>query len=258
MGVAMECDTLRVRRQPHVLTVQIHRPEANNSINAQLTAELLNVLKAADLDEAVRVVVLEGLPDTFCTGLDFQEVAAGGDLHIEQEAGSYYDVLREMARSSKVMVSLVAGKVNAGGLGFVAASDLVIGGKNATFGLSELLFGLLPACVLPFLIRRVGFQKAQLLALTTQTISVTEAHRWGLVDEWGDDPEHVFRRYLPRLTRLSPIAVRRLKTYMTELWIIRDQTREFAVDTISGLLNDSRTQEKIRRFVAEGELPWQT
>jgi polyketide biosynthesis enoyl-CoA hydratase PksH len=258
MGVAMKSDTLRVRRQPHVLTVQIHRPEANNSINAQLTEELLKVLQAADLDEAVRVVVLEGLPDTFCTGLDFQEVATSGELLIAQGAASYYDVLREMTRSSKVMVSLVAGKVNAGGLGFVAASDLVIGGRNATFGLSELLFGLLPACVLPFLLRRVGFQKAQLLALMTQTISVAEAHRWGLVDEWGDDPEQLLRRFLPRLTRLSPIAVRRLKTYMAELWIIRDQTREFAVNTISGLLNDTRTQEKIRRFVAEGVAPWQT
>lgn len=97
--------------------------------------------------------------------------------------------MRQLAESSKIIVAKVQGKVNAGGIGLVAGSDLVVADNEASFALSELLFGLLPAMVLPFLIQRVGLQRAKLLALTTQPIQAAEAQRWGLVDEIGADPK---------------------------------------------------------------------
>jgi len=58
-----------------------------------------------------------------------------------------------LATVRTVTISHVRGKANAGGIGFVAASDIVLADETAQFSLSELLFGLYPACVLPFLIR---------------------------------------------------------------------------------------------------------
>lgn len=254
----MQWNTLQVAMQPPVIRVKIYRPAENNSINAELTHELAAVLRLAEDEDSLRVLVLEGGPTIFSSGLDFAEYSrSAADATFELDAASYFDVLKAMAQSSKVIVSLVTGRVNAGGVGFVAASDLVIAGPNASFALSELLFGLLPACVLPFLIRRIGFQKAQQMALTTQPLGVEEAHRAGLVDEPAADPEQALRRRMPRLARVSPEAVRRLKAYMRELWIIQDRTRDLAVGTIAGLLNQPQTQESIRRFVSEGVLPWQ-
>jgi polyketide biosynthesis enoyl-CoA hydratase PksH len=262
MGVIpMSWNTLQVERQAAAIRIRIHRPAANNSINAELTDELGAVLREAEEDERVRVVVLEGNASAFCTGLDFEEFVRGtadGEGVFERDALAYYDVLKAMVESPKVILALVAGKVNAGGVGFVAAADLVIAGPGASFALSELLFGLLPACVLPFLIRRVGFQKAQQLALTTQAIDAGEAYRWGLVDECAEDPEQALRRRLPRMARLAPEAVGRLKGYMNELWCVSDKTRQLAVGTISGLLARPETQAKIQRFVREGAFPWQT
>ena len=122
-----------------------------------------------------------------------------------------------MATGPYVTVSNVRGKVNAGGLGFVAASDIALADESAQFSLSELLFGLYPACVLPFLIRRIGFQKAHYLTLMTQPISARQACEWGLVDAYEPLSDALLRRHLQRLRRLSKVAIRRYKNYASRI-----------------------------------------
>nr|AMB48451.1 enoyl-CoA hydratase [Nostoc sp. CAVN2] len=257
MGVTMNYQTLKIDYQSAVQRIQIHRPEANNSINSQLIQELLSALQAAEADETVKVVILEGLPDVFCTGMDFQEVADGTNIDPKASSHDYYNILKQMSQSSKVIVSLVRGKVQAGGVGLVAVSDIVIADETVTFVLSELLFGLLPACVLPFLIRRIGFQKAYRLALTTQEISASEAYTLGLVDEYGSNTNKLISQYVKRLKYLPSSGVRELKNYISQLWIIQSETQELAVNKISSLLGDPTVQEKIKRFNNEGVYPWQ-
>lgn len=257
MGVAMEYQTLKIRHQPAVQRIQIYRPEANNSINSQMIIELLLALQAAEAEETVKVVILEGLADVFCTGMDFQEVAKGKQVDVKMSSHGYYNILKQMSQSSKVILSLVRGKVQAGGVGFVAASDLVIAESTATFVSSELLFGLLPGCVLPFLIRRVGFQKAYRLALTTQSISVADAYSWGLVDEYSTDTNKLLSQYIRRLKCLPSLGVKELKKYMNQLWIIQQETQDLAVNKASSLITDPTVQKKITHFKKEGVFPWQ-
>lgn len=257
MGVTMNYQTLKIDYQSAVQRIQIYRPEANNSINSQLIQELLSALQAAEADETVKVLILEGLPDVFCTGMDFQEVADGTNIDAKASSHDYYNILKQMSQSSKVIVSLVRGKVQAGGVGLVAVSDIVIADETVTFVLSELLFGLLPACVLPFLIRRIGFQKAYRLALTTQEISASEAYNLGLVDEYGSNTNKLISQYVKRLKYLPSSGVRELKSYISQLWIIQSETQELAVNKISSLLDDPTVQAKIKRFNNEGVYPWQ-
>ncbi len=254
----MDYQTIKVNHQPAVLRIQIYRPEANNSVNEQLIQELWSVYQAAEVDSTIKVVIMEGLPDVFCTGMDFQEVTEVKERDSKANAEASYKIFKHMCQSSKVFVSLVRGRVQAGGVGVVAASDIVIADETATFVLSELLFGLLPACVLPFLIRRVGFQKAYRLALTTQQISASEAYSWGLVDEYGSDTNKLLSQYVRRLRILPSSGVKELKDYINQLWIIKEETQNLAVNKLSSLVENPDIQEKIKRFQQEGLFPWQT
>lgn len=258
MGIAMDYQTLKISYQGVIQRIQLYRPEANNSINSQLTIELLSALQVAEAEEVVKVIILEGLPDVFCTGMDFGEVATAQELDPKGRYNAYYDILKQMSQSSKIILSVVRGKVQAGGVGLVAASDLVIADETATFVLSELLFGLLPACVLPFLIRRVGFQKAYRLALTTQSISASEAEKWGLIDECGSNTNQLVSQYIRRLKYLPSSGVKELKNYINQLWIIQAETQDLAVNEIFRLITEPTVQEKIKRFQQEGLFPWQT
>ena len=96
MGIAMNYQTLKISYQDVVQRIQIYRPESNNSINSQLTMELLSAFQAAEAEEFVKVVILEGLPDVFCTGIDFEEVAKGKQIDIKASSHAYYNILKQM------------------------------------------------------------------------------------------------------------------------------------------------------------------
>lgn len=251
-------ETLQVRFQDEVCFVRIHRPEANNTINDRLIEELAGVLDQCE--EQVRVVVLEGLPQVFCFGADFkgiQERFAGGAPFEALDPGPMYDLWLRLATGPYVSIAHVRGQANAGGIGFVAACDIVICEDTATFGLSELLFGLMPACVLPFLVRRMGMAKANTMTLLTEPVSAQTARDWGLVDDVAADTQNLLRKKLLRLRRMSKTAIRRYKQYLAVLDDSLAAARPKALEANVKVFSDTANIAKIARYVSTGQFPWE-
>jgi polyketide biosynthesis enoyl-CoA hydratase PksH len=253
----MTYETIKVQFQESICFIQIDRPEANNTINGQLVAECHHVLSACD--ESATVVVLSGTPEVFCFGADFKAIANGSKARYEQHdgPGPLYDLWLRLATGPYVTISHVRGKANAGGIGFVAASDIVLADETAQFSLSELLFGLYPACVLPFLMRRVGFQNAHYLTLMTQPISVKEACEWRLVDAFEPRSEALLRRHLQRLRRLSKTSVRRYKEYMSRISVPLQDLKPRAVAANLEAFSDPDNLLAVTRYVEQGLFPWE-
>ena len=252
MGGVSEYSTLRVRRDGTICRLQLHRPEADNTINPAMVEECSRVLR--DCEEWATVVVLEGLPEVFCFGADFEDVGRGGRT---PDPGDLYDLWLRLANGSFVSVAHVEGKVNAGGVGFVAACDVVLCKTAVPFSLSELLFGLMPACVLPFLVRRMGAAKAHYMTLMTQPVVAERALKWGLVDAVDDNPANLVRRHLLRLRHLNKTAIGRYKRYMTEMTNILSSTRPLALRANQEVFSDPDNRRAIARYVETGKLPWQ-
>ncbi|MCU1244277.1 MAG: pksH 2 [Acidobacteria bacterium] len=253
----MTYETIKVEFQESICLVQIDRPEANNTISNQLVAEFHEVLRICE--EAATVVVLSGSAEVFCFGADFKSIAGGSSTASEQDdlPGPLYDLWLRMATGPYVTISHVRGKANAGGVGFVAASDIVLADESAQFSLSELLFGLYPACVLPFLIRRIGFQKAHYLTLMAQPISAKQAFEWGLVDAVEPSSEALLRKHLQRLRRLSKVAIRRYKTYMSRIVMPLQELKSPAVAANREVFSDPAILQAITRYVEQGVFPWE-
>ena len=253
----MVYETIKVQFQESTCFLQIDRPEANNTICGQLIAECNQVLSVCE--ESANIVVLTGSPEVFCFGADFKAVAGAPptvDEHNEGP-GPMYDLWRRLATGPFVTIAHVRGKANAGGVGFVSACDIVLADETAQFSLSELLFGFYPACVLPFLIRRVGFQKAHYLTLMTQPISAKQACEWGLVDAFEPTSEVLVRRHLQRLRRLSKVAIQRYKTYMSRISAPLQEMKSQAVAANQEMFSDPRNVEDITRYVEHGLFPWE-
>ena len=256
-------ETIKVRRQDSVCFLEIARPEAKNTINRQLILDLSEAF--SECEDSATVVVLSGSPEVFCYGADFKAMARNAVLTIrdrneeeERETPALmYDLWTRMATGPYVTVAHVRGQANAGGVGFVAASDIVLADESAQFSLSELIFGLYPACVLPFLIRRVGFQKAHYLTLTTTSIGAKQAMEWGLVDAVEPQSEILLRRHLQRLRRLSKPAIRRYKSYMSRIGMPLRDLKSTAVSGNLELFSDPVNMQAISRFVERGVFPWE-
>jgi len=250
-------ETIKVQFQESVCFLQIDRPQADNTISSQLVAECNHVLSACE--KTVTVVVVSGAPEVFCMGADFKAIAGESKNGCKRDDGPepLYDLWLRLATGPYVTISHVRGKANAGGVGFVAASDVVLADESAQFSLSELLFGLYPACVLPFLIRRIGFQKAHYLTLMTQPISARQACEWGLVDAYEPLSEALLRRHLQRLRRLSKDAIRRYKSYVSRISAPLQELKSLAVAANLEIFSDAGNLQAITRYVEQGMFPWE-
>jgi polyketide biosynthesis enoyl-CoA hydratase PksH len=249
--------TIRVKLDGPICTLQIYRPEANNSINDVLAEEFHSALQR--YRDEINVLVVEGLPEVFCFGADFKGIEQGlssGEAKA-QNPETLYDVWLDLATGPFISVAHVRGRANAGGMGFVAACDIVLADETATFSLSEMLFGLMPACVLPFLIRRVGFQKAHYMTLMTQPVSVQKAETWGLVDAWESSSEGLLRKHLLRLRRLSKKAITRYKSYVAELDGTLTSEKSKALAANLEVFTDRENLRSIARYVQTGTFPWE-
>lgn len=254
----MNYQTLQVRFQETVCYIQFYRPDANNTINDCLIEECLQVLSLCE--ESVTVVILEGLPKVFCFGADFKGIhnaMSSSEQSSQNDPGPLYDLWLKLATGPYITISHVRGKANAGGVGFVAASDIVLADHTALFSLSELLFGLFPACVLPFLSRRIGFQKAHYMTLMTQPVTVQQAHAWGLVDAYEENSESLLRKHLLRLRCLPKTGIIRYKSYMNQLNSMLSQSKSMAVAANQEIFSDPQNLEWIYRYVEKGQFPWE-
>lgn len=241
-------------------TITLNRPEHQNALNERMIVEIREALVYLEQRQGGNLVLLKGKPGIFCTGQDFGEVGVDRDIHLpmaeEHPVSPYLELLKTMAQSSKIIVAVVDGKALAGGIGLVAASDLVVSTPASQFGLPEALWGLLPAIVTPFLIRKVGFQAAYRMALTTIPLSAADARSIGLVDEIGDDPAPIIHRLLLRVSKLRAETIQKTKKYFSDMWIIDQKTETLAVrENILGF-SDPYVIETILNFRNFNKLPW--
>jgi polyketide biosynthesis enoyl-CoA hydratase PksH len=252
----MTYQTICVRIQQPICFIQFCRPDIGNVISEELIADCNEALRGCD--QSISIVVLEGSPDVFCSGADFQSFGnpTRSQTH-EYDPEPLYQLWETLCNGPYITIAHVRGRANAGGVGFVAASDIVLANQTAQFSLSELLFGLMPACVLPFLIRRVGFQRAHYMTLTTQPVSVQQAHSWGLVDDWNPQSEPLLHKLLLRLRRISKRAIVRYKAYGSQLDESIHKLMPAALIANREVFLDDHNISAISRYVKKGLFPWE-
>lgn len=250
--------TLIVKEGSRQLTAQISRPDSANSINSTLIQELHQALDWAERIPDCRTFVLAGLPGVFCTGLDLRGAVEGANVASESDqAAEYLRLLKRLTLSSRIVVCRVDGRVVAGGVGLVAASDIVLATPRAEFSLPEALWGLLPCCVLPFLLRRIGYQKAYFLTLTTRTMTAQEALSTHLVDELSENLDDALRKLTLRLNLLDDRVILDLKGYFQQISGIPPGIEQIAVQEINRLAGQPYVRENISNYIQRGLLPWE-
>jgi polyketide biosynthesis enoyl-CoA hydratase PksH len=250
--------TLRVTARGPLLDVVLDRPDRANALTRGMIAELHVALDLAEAGPDCRLLALSGAGETFCSGMDFAEAAAsgGGADSLRPAIEAFYDLMARFTTSSVMIAATITGRVTAGGVGLAAAADHVIAGPQASFQLSEVIFGLLPATVAPFVARRCGLHPAYRLALSAQRIDAARALAIGLVDEVTEAPADALRHCLIRASRLRPDCVAALKGLFRDIGMINAETRRVAVDAISGQIMRPETTKAIRRFMQDQSPPW--
>lgn len=179
-----DAQPLRSELAAGVLTLTLDRPDKRNALGSVLVDALHAAIDAADLDAAVRVIVLRGAGSDFCAGADLSELLASADRTLAQNEaealrlGSLFSRLRSLPMP---VVAVVQGRALAGGAGLALAADLVLADEEAQIGFPEIQRGFVPAMVMTLLRRAAGEKPAFDLVATGRLLSAREACNLGLV-----------------------------------------------------------------------------
>jgi methylglutaconyl-CoA hydratase len=219
-----QAPVLQVTTGRGVATLTLDSPANRNALSRAMRAQLRTALTDALADDSVRAVVLDHTGRVFCSGMDLGE-AAGGST--EDQGVREFPALLELIWSApKPVIAVVRGPARAGGVGLLAACDVVVAGASATFAFSEVRLGIVPAVISAVVLPRMVPHVAHRLMLTGQVFDADTAAAGGLVDLVVPDPDvdGEVRAQLVHLTAGAPTALAEAKR------LLRARTPELRFD----------------------------
>jgi len=188
----VDYQTIKWERDENLATLRLNRPSIANAFDDVMIAEMNSALASAKEDKSIRALVLTGEGRSFCAG-------AGLNWMRKMKNYSYEENLKDALALAELMYNIhtfprpVIGRINGaaigGGTGLVAACDIVIASKEAVFSFSEVKIGLVPACISPYVVMRVGLSRANRLFLTGDRFKAKTARKMGLVDNVADEED---------------------------------------------------------------------
>ncbi|WP_321962231.1 p-hydroxycinnamoyl CoA hydratase/lyase [Paraburkholderia sp. J7] len=189
MGYEGRWKTVKVAVEGGIAWVTFNRPEKRNAMSPTLNKEMIDVLETLELDGEAQVLVLTGEGSAWTAGMDlkeyFREVDAGPDVlqeRIRRDASRWQWQLLRMY--SKPTIAMVNGWCFGGGFSPLVACDLAIAADEATFGLSEINWGIPPGnLVSKAMADTVGHREALYYIMTGDTFTGQQAAKMGLVNK---------------------------------------------------------------------------
>ncbi|GAC1315053.1 MAG: enoyl-CoA hydratase family protein [Acidimicrobiales bacterium] len=196
-----------------IATITLDSPSNRNALSRRLVDELGAAFDTAR-DPGVRAVVLTATGTVFCSGADLSEAAGAGG-----GATGFASVLETLWEFPKTVVAKLNGHVRAGGLGLVAAADIVVAPTTATFAFAEVRIGVAPAMIAVLCCRRMTPRAVGRYLLTGERFDADAAAAAGLVTVVAEPGtvERCTAELLDQIKGTEPNAVATTKQLVRDL-----------------------------------------
>ncbi|GAA6153751.1 enoyl-CoA hydratase/isomerase family protein [Pseudoteredinibacter isoporae] len=256
--------TLKIRTDARgVRTISLGRPEIHNAFDDSVIAELSEAFADADQDSNVRVVVLAAEGKSFSAGANLGWMKRMASYSYEEnlsDANALADMLRRLNFMSKPTIARVQGAAFGGAVGLVACCDMAVASERASFCLSEVKIGLIPATISPYVIAAMGQRASRRYFLTAERFKALEAKSLGLVSEVvaEEQLDESLNKLINALLSNSPQAVAQAKTLVADV-AEREITSELIANTserIAAIRVSEEGQEGLTAFLEKRQANW--
>lgn len=166
--------------------ITLNRPEVHNAFDPEMVSALTATLTRIAADDSIRAVVISGAGKSFCAGADIGHMRQSAKFTKAENfrnASESARMFHALYTLNKPTIAAVHGAVRGGGVGIVAACDIAIATRTATFRLSEVKIGIVPAMISPYVIGAIGERQARRYMLSGEEFDCAEAWRIGLVHD---------------------------------------------------------------------------
>jgi methylglutaconyl-CoA hydratase len=238
-------------------TITLDSPHNRNALSAQLRRELSESLTKARDDDAVRVIVLTHAGPVFCAGMDLKEARGAGAG--DQGVNEFPKILEQLWTSPKPVVARLAGPARAGGVGMVAAADIAVAVREATFAFTEVRIGVVPAVISLTVLPRLNPRAGHELFLTGETFNAERAADIGLINSAVDaeDLDTEVERFVKALALGGPKALAATKQLLSSPRPATPSDGFEAMNKLSaGFFASEEGQEGITAFAQKRKPTW--
>ena len=253
--------------RPGRLAVTLARPQVRNAFNDQMIQELSQVFAQEAMDSKIRMVLLKGDGPCFCAGGDLNWMKQAVDYSQEENLADTLRLTRmfnQLNEFPKPVMGAIHGAAIGGGVGLVSILDLALTSQETVFSLSEVRLGLVPACIGPFVIPKIGASHARYLFMSAERFSAQKAHEVGLVHQVLPDKaalQERVERLSDQVLQCGPAALAQAKELILHLsWPEKRATLKDPLEYVSRLLAELRVtdegQEGVRAFLEKRKPSW--
>lgn len=255
-------ETISYSFKDKIATVTLNRPEVHNAFNEVMIAELTEIFKKISEDELVRVAVLTGNGKSFSAGADLNWMKKMINYSYEQnleDSLKLAELFYLMYSLPKPVIARVNGAAIGGGTGLVAVCDIAIASETAKFSLSEVKLGLVPACISPYVIRKVGEGKCREFFLTGERLTAKRALESGLVNQVVplEELDQAVQEKANQLISSGPSALAMCKELLKNVpGMSFEEAKTYTADMIASMRIGDEGQEGMNAFLEKRKPKW--
>lgn len=244
-----------------VTTVTLNRPDVRNAFNEVLIDELTAWAKSVTAG-STRVAVLQGAGPTFSAGADINWMAKMVGYSRDEnvaDAERAAMMFNALDRLPVPLIGRIHGAALGGGSGLAAVCDVVVSADDALFGFTEVVLGILPAMISPYVVRRIGISNARELCLSGTRFDAARAKTIGLVSDVvpAADLDTAVERHVELFLKAAPGAVARAKALLRQ---VHGRLPEDVIGLTTAAIADQRVsaegQEGLKAFLEKRPAAW--
>lgn len=257
-------ETIEIEINDKVATVWLNRPKVHNAFNDIMIADITECFESINNYDKISVVILRGRDKSFCAGADLNWMRnVAGQSYEENfiESKKLAKCFYSIYTCKKPTIALVHGVALGGANGLLSACDMAYCVDSATFSLSEVKIGIVPACISPYVIKRIGEFGAKDLMLTGKRIQGKEAEWFRLVNKslntYENLEKHVFS-VIDILKTSGPKAIAHCKNLIYDISNVLtfDETHEYTAKMIADIRSSDEGQEGMAAFLEKRKPNW--
>ncbi|GCF91272.1 enoyl-CoA hydratase-related protein [Shewanella sp. M-Br] len=240
----------------------LDRAEVHNAFDEVMISEMISVLSYFAEHNQCQVLVLKANGKNFSAGADLNWMRKQAKMDFEQnlnDAKALAKLMQDLDTFPKPTIALVQGAAFGGALGLICASDIAIATTRASFCLSEVKLGLIPAVISPYVARAMGNRASRRYMLTAERFSAENALKFNVIHEISDDLDAAAKPIIDALLANSPQGMAWVKTLLSHLedGVIDQNTIDYTSERIARIRVSTEGQEGLNAFF-EKRLPnWQ-
>lgn len=241
----------------------LNKPEVHNAFDDDIIAALITGIESLQAEPSVRVIWLKSEGKNFSAGADLNWMKSMAELNYEQnlaDAEQLAGLMHALYSCAKPTLVTVQGAAFGGALGLIACCDIAIAEPQASFCLSEVKIGLIPAVISPYVIKAIGERAAQRYFLTAERFSAESALQLGLIHEISSSEDLTTRsaEIIKTLCNNSPQAVTKAKQLIRQVAgrPIDKPVIDKTTDAIAAIRVSGEGQEGLASFLEKRQPNW--